>query len=134
MHASVMIIDDEPDIRLYLMTALEDHGFKALTVAENEAMIPALIKNRPDFILLDIMMPKRSGISIYREIRRHPELNRIPVALMSGIEMTSELDDSRNSGDLKDNRSLPSALFIEKPIRILDLIKRIKQSLGIEES
>ena len=134
MHASVMIIDDEPDIRLYLMTALEDHGFKALTVPEHEAVIPALVKNRPDFILLDIMMPKRSGISIYREIRRHPELNRRPVALMSGIEMTSEIDDCRNSSELENNGSLPTALFIEKPIRILDLIKRIKQSLGMEES
>ncbi len=133
MHASVMIIDDEPDIRLYLMTALEDHGFKALTIPENEAVIPAMIKNRPDFILLDIMMPKRSGISIYREIRRHPELNRLPVALMSGIEMTSELEDCRDSDNLKDNGGLPSALFIEKPIRILNLIKLIRQSLGIEE-
>jgi len=59
----VMVVD-EADIRTYLMTVLEDSGYEACTVEEGNAVEEGILKEKPDLIILDIMMPRRSGISI----------------------------------------------------------------------
>ncbi len=80
-----MIIDDEADIRLYLMTALEDNGYETCTIEENEPIHKAVSAKEPDLIVLDIMMPQRSGISMYKELRATAAFKNIPIALISGM-------------------------------------------------
>jgi len=62
---NIMIIDDEQDIRAYLMAAVEDNGYETCTVEDNEEISNCIRENKPDLIVLDIMMPTRSGVSIY---------------------------------------------------------------------
>jgi len=56
-----MIIDDEPDIRIYLAAAAEDNGFEPLTLGAEEPVINIIADKKPDLVVLDIMMPMRSG-------------------------------------------------------------------------
>jgi twitching motility two-component system response regulator PilH len=127
-----MIIDDEEDIRTYLMAVLEDSGFHTCTADEEENIIKALERHRPDLVLLDIMMPRRSGIAIYRDLRTTAGIDYVPVALISGIEKATGFFN----GEFK---VLPGGMdlqppngFIEKPIRVKQLLEVIDNILESE--
>ena len=124
----IMIIDDEPDILDYLMAALEDNGFEVCTVKDDEPADEAVRSCRPDLIILDIMMPRRSGVSIYKELKSTPEFMAIPIAIISG--MMPEKDFENNFQDLVNDKtvSLPDG-FIEKPIQLEELLKLIQKLL-----
>lgn len=125
-----MVIDDEPDIITYLMAALEDRGYLPMTVREEEAVTDAVQKEKPDLIILDIMMPRRSGLSIYKDLRSQKSTREIPVALISGLEsskdmLTDELINLIDNGVI----DAPDG-FIEKPVRLddfLDLVAKLTQ-------
>ena len=121
MPKKVMIIDDEPDIRTYLMAALEDNGYAPCTLDESGAVATLLtaVKNEmPDLIVLDIMMPGRSGISIYKEIKSVPQLKDISVALISGLETSKEMMTTDLIDLIDDGKIEPPDGFIEKPVRL----------------
>ena len=129
MPKNIMIIDDEEDIRTYLEAVLEDSGFDTCTADEEDNIIAALKHHQPDLVLLDIMMPRRSGIAIFRDLRTTAEFSDIPVALISGIEKANAFF----RGDFQimlDGRQLePPNGFVEKPIRVEQLIEVIQQIL-----
>ncbi len=129
MPKRIMVIDDEPDIRIYLMAALEDNGYETCTIEEDEPIHKAVLAKEPDLIVLDIMMPKRSGISIYEELRRTASFKNIPIALISA--MSSEKDFMEEEfKELIDNDTiaLPEG-FIEKPIKLPALMELVEQLL-----
>ena len=125
----IMIIDDEPDVLDYLKAVLEDNGFDTCTIEENEPVDEAIQSYSPDLIILDIMMPRRSGVSIYKELRSTPEFKTIPIAIISG--MMPEKDFKKSFQNLvNDNTiSLPDG-FIEKPIQLKELLELIQKLLN----
>jgi two-component system, OmpR family, phosphate regulon response regulator PhoB len=121
----ITLIDDEPDICTYLCAALEDNGHDVITVDENDSVIQVIQKNQPDLIILDIMMPKRSGISIYRELRSTEMFRKIPILLMSGMSSEKSFLPNGFRRLVNDDKiPLPEG-FIEKPIRLPELINLV---------
>jgi two-component system, OmpR family, phosphate regulon response regulator PhoB len=130
MAKTIMIIEDETDIRDYLMAALEDNGYNTCSIEEHEPVPEAMTLHQPDMVIMDIMMPKRSGISIYKELRRSQEFSGVPVALITGV--TPEIEFMGNGFRLfVDDPSIePPDGFVEKPIALLTLLKLIEKLLN----
>jgi two-component system, OmpR family, phosphate regulon response regulator PhoB len=126
MPRKIMIIDDEPDIRAYLAAAAEDNGFEPLTLGAEETVIKIIADNKPELVVLDIMMPMRSGISIYKEIRTSPSLRHIPIILISGMAGMSEFMKKDFYKLIEDDRIPPPDGFIEKPVKPEDLFRLIE--------
>ena len=82
--AKILIVDDERDIVEYLSMALEDAGFKAAGLADTEGALEWIAAERPDLVLLDVMMPGHTGLSLYRAMREGEATKRIPVVIISG--------------------------------------------------
>ena len=76
---TILVVDDEPDVRQYLAAVLEDAGFNVLTATDGEEALRMIRAERPDFISLDLIMPRKSGHKLLVELRRDKELSRIPV-------------------------------------------------------
>lgn len=129
MPKTIMIIDDEEDIRTYLMAVLEDGGFQTCTVNEEENVVEALQREQPDLVLLDIMMPRRSGISIFRDLRTTTGVEHVPVALISGIEKATGFFNGEIKDLLDGTEVKPPDGFIEKPIQIQQLLKVVETIL-----
>jgi DNA-binding response OmpR family regulator len=125
----IMIVDDEPDILDYLMAVLEDNGYITCTVKNINNILDSITQEKPDLIILDIMMPDRSGLSIYREIQLTSEFKTIPVILISGLSSKNEFIEELLNGN-KDSEQIASPeIFIEKPLQIEKLIKQIASLL-----
>jgi len=85
MSKRVLCVDDDPDIRLFVVTVLEENGYTPLTATNGEEGLEIIKKERPDLVTLDVLMPRQSGIKMYRELRTDDSLKNIPVILLSGI-------------------------------------------------
>ena len=127
MTKTILIIDDEPDIREYLIALLEDHGYITHGVTESESIPEAVIRHRPDLIILHIMMPLRSGFSIYKELRSNSHMARIPIALLSGLSPESDFMETGFLQLLEKESIPPPNRFMEKPIDLEALLTLIQE-------
>ena len=130
---TILVVDDEPNVREYLATVLEDAGFNVVTAGDGEEALQLIGKNPPDFISLDLIMPKKSGHRFLHELRRNKQWSRIPVLIV-----TAHAQDELGRGDLQDlldNRMMSGpGTYLEKPVNPLTYVRSVQRALGIEET
>jgi CheY-like chemotaxis protein len=122
MPHSILIIDDEDDIREVCALSLESvAGWTVVTASSGAQGLARAIEYQPDAILLDVMMPGMDGPSTFRELRKNPATARIPVLLLTAKVQSS---DQRRFADL----GVEAVLF--KPFDPLTLSTQIAGVLG----
>ncbi len=80
---TILVIDDDPDLRDYLRMVLEDHGYRVVTACDGQEGLKCALAERPHLILCDMMMPKMSGFIVLERIKQHPHL-RMPFVMLTG--------------------------------------------------
>jgi CheY-like chemotaxis protein len=130
---TILVVDDEPNVRQYLRIILEDAGFTVVTAADGEEALNIIKQKRPDFISLDLVMPRKSGHKLIYELRKDPALSRIPILIL-----TAHAKDELGQKDLEDlleNRVMSGpGTYLEKPVSPDAYLRAIQRALGIEES
>lgn len=129
MGKKILIIDDEYDARVFCSTVVENLGHQALTAENGEEGIAKIRGEKPQLIILDILMPRESGIRMYREVKTDPQLKNIPIIILSGIAKKTFL---RSLSALEEFASGPlpeSEAYFEKPIEPQELEAVIKNLL-----
>jgi len=121
---TVLVVDDEPDARDYLTTVLEDNGYSASTAKDGSEAIASLETVMPDLVSLDITMPEKSGVSVYRKLREDDRFKDIPVIIITGVS-----DDFKKF--ISNRRQVPPPEgYIAKPVDADDFMKMVKDLLG----
>jgi CheY-like chemotaxis protein len=111
----VMVVDDEPMVRQFVMSVLSSSGYQVLA-AESPAQALGVLDTHPDLdlVVTDVVMPGGNGLDLADAMRtRKPDL---PVLFISGYEPP-------------DGRTVPKAYFLQKPFRIQDLLDRVRTIL-----
>ena len=90
-RGKVVIVDDELDVVTFLETTLVDCGFEIHSANSGEQGLELIRKYSPELVCLDILMPIRTGLFLYRVMRSTPELRQIPVLIISGLEMETDM-------------------------------------------
>jgi len=126
LNKKILIIDDEPDVLKYLTTVLSDFGNLVICAESSQDGWTKMLKDKPDLITLDIMMPGQSGISFYLKAKADDRFAEIPIIILSGIKEAGEFDFRELVPD--PNIPAPEA-FIEKPINVRQFIETIDNIL-----
>ncbi|MCP4198425.1 MAG: response regulator [Proteobacteria bacterium] len=130
---TILVVDDEPNVRNYLKAVLEDAGFNVVTAGDGEVALEIIKNETPDFISLDLIMPRKSGHKLLFELKKDKALSRIPVLIV-----TAHAQDELGEGDLQDildNRIMSGpGIYLEKPIKPMNYVQSIQRALGIEET
>lgn len=130
---TILVVDDEPNVRDYLAQILLDAGFNVVRAGDGGEAMDLIRASPPDFISLDLVMPRKSGHKLLYELRKDRKLSRIPVLIV-----TAHARDELGSGDLKDivdNRVIAGpGVYLEKPVKPLDYVRCVQRALGIEEA
>ncbi|MBI5498824.1 MAG: response regulator [Deltaproteobacteria bacterium] len=126
----ILVVDDEPNVREYLRAILEDAGFRVLVAGDGEEALRLIKSKKPDFISLDLVMPRKSGHRLLYELRRSKELSRIPV-----LVVTAHARDDLGKNDIKDlldNRIMSGpGTYLEKPVNPRTYVDAIRRALGL---
>lgn len=111
----VLVVDDEPALRDLIRAVLEDEGYQVVTAENGRRALELLRQDRPDLVLTDLMMPVMGGHELLRHLRSMPELDRIPVIVMSTARAAVSID--------------AAAAFVPKPFDIDQLLAAIRAVL-----
>ena len=118
---TVMIIEDEADAAELFGEMMRLNGFRVIKMYSSAPAIPMIAQERPDVVILDIMMPDISGLEVLRYMRREPDLSHIPVIVVSAKSMP---------GDIKTGLEAGASLYLTKPVGFLDLKQAVEQVLN----
>jgi DNA-binding response OmpR family regulator len=94
--ASILVVDDDPEIVAMLTTRLGHRGYKISTASDGHQALELAKREQPDIVLLDVMMPGKSGWEVARALKQDPTTQRIKIVMVTAIgeqvnEMTSPL-------------------------------------------
>ena len=121
---TVLVVDDEPDARDYLTTVLEDNGFATVIAKDGSDAIAKLEEATPDLISLDITMPEKSGVSVYRKLKEDERLKSIPVIIITGVS-----DEFQKFISTRRQVPPPDG-YISKPVDADAFIKMVGELIG----
>lgn len=133
MSRKVLIVDDELDMRTFLSTLLATGGYNPIVAGDGLEGIQKAREIKPELIILDIMMPKESGIRMYQQLKTDNDLKHIPVIMLSAIAKKT-FYHSKGLLSVHPGQSLPEPeAFIEKPLEPEELLKLAKTLLSSQQ-
>jgi DNA-binding response OmpR family regulator len=124
MHSeqrTVIVVEDEQDAAEMFAEMMRVSGYRVMKVFGSAQAMTTIAKEKPNAVLLDIMMPDISGLEVLRFMRRDPELIGIPVVIVSAKSLPSDIKAGLDAG---------AALYLTKPVGFHDLTNAIQKVLG----
>lgn len=118
----IIIIDDEPNIANLIKANLNPDKYECISAADGEEGLKKVESEKPDLVVLDILMPKKTGYEVCFEIKNNPITAKIPVIMLT---VKREHRD-RYIGTVL----MKADEYIPKPFDVKDLIKKIEQFIG----
>jgi len=130
MQKSILVADDDRDVVTFVSTVLEKSGYKVISAKNGEEALEKIKANRPDLVILDVLMPKQSGIRLYRELKTDQSLKDIPVVILSGISKRTFLRSQEVLTEFGGEPVPEPEVYIEKPVEADDLAQTVSEVLG----
>lgn len=129
MSKQVLIVDDDPDVRLFNKTVVEESGCTPLEAANGEEGLAILKDQKPDLVILDVLMPRQSGIRLYRELKTDKALKDIPIIILSGIAKKTFLRSQKALTEFGGEAVPEPEVYLEKPVEPEQLAQEIQHML-----
>ena len=123
----ILIVEDELDMRYFLKTLLETSGYSVMIANNGQDGFAMVTADKPDLIILDVMMPKQGGAVMYQKLKHDPDFDAIPVIMLSAVSRTS-FQHFLKMLKLKADGKVPEPqAYVEKPPDPRNLLHLIKQ-------
>lgn len=148
MAKQVLIVDDDQNTLKYLSVVLSEHGYDPVSACDGSEGLEKVEQARPDLIVLDVMMPKKSGFSLFRQLKKDEQYKDIPILMLTGVsgileEMESQKEDSfekpydnlrealkKKIGQMREEGLVKPEMFVDKPVDPDAFIARVQQLIG----
>ena len=119
-NKKILLADDEPQLALAIKIRLQSRGYQVTTASDGRQALDAIAKERPDLVLLDVLMPVMDGYQLYHLLKEQPRTKHVPVIMVTG------------GGDLPDQAlglEAPAYNYVTKPVRVDELLQKIRAVL-----
>ena len=148
MGKRVLVVDDDKNAVKFLSAVLSENGYEPVAAYDGREGLEKVEQNGVDLIVLDVMMPKKTGFVLFKEIKRKDDYKDIPILMLSAVaaslaELDGQEDDTferpydslreslretiqemRKSGDVRPD------MFVDKPVDPDAFIERVRQLIG----
>lgn len=133
--AKVLVVDDDAGIRQAMQLALETAGYEVLTAGSQEEGEAAALANRPDLMIVDVMMPTGTeGFHLVWKLRQADDMavRGVPIIMATGIHQTTKLRfyPEQTDGTYQPGEFLPVQGWLDKPVKAEELLKTIQNVLA----
>jgi len=126
----VLVVDDDVDIRKVVSKLVEKSGYESIEAKNGVEGMGKVREHKPDLIILDMLMPKESGVRMYHELKTEESLKDIPVIVLSAIPKKSFLRSQKVLDEFAGQSVPEPEAYIEKPEEPEELIALMKKILG----
>lgn len=148
MAKKVLIIDDDLSVHKFLTVLLEENGYETECAADGREGFDKVRESKPDLIILDVMMPKKTGFVLFKQLRNEEEFKDLPVLMLTGVAgVLEELDDQSEDTmerpfdnlretlrkaikQMRDEGLIKPDMFVDKPVEPEAFIERVKALIG----
>ena len=120
-HPTILVVDDDVDLSGIIRLILTSAGFDTYVANSGQEALDWLAGNRPDLVLLDLMMPDSTGFTILRKMRANEPTKQLPVVVLTAKADQETRDETRSMG---------ADEFLTKPINANSLIDHVKRALA----
>jgi DNA-binding response OmpR family regulator len=120
MGKKVLLVDDEPRLLLLVKSRLVASGYEVITAADGEEALAKIASEKPDLVILDVMMPKLDGLQVCEQIKNNEALAKIPVIILSAKNQQDTIMEAMKVG---------ADGYMIKPFRPEALLKEVKKFL-----
>jgi CheY-like chemotaxis protein len=117
---SVLVVDDDPEIRKLLATAMERMGFDVTQASDGRTAIKKLGERRPTLLCIDLMLPESSGYDVCEHVQKSPTLNGLPIVMVSARTMPEDRAQAEELG---------VRAYLAKPFTQTELKQAVSQAL-----
>lgn len=121
----ILIVDDEPQIHIVLEKLLTKEGYRVQSALSAEEAYQSVLKERPDLILLDVMMPKISGIEVCNKLKSDPNTKDILILILSARDQQADRIEGLTHG---------ADDYVSKPFHLRSLVRKIEHMLAKDKS
>lgn len=115
---TIIVVEDEADAAEMFAEMMRVSGFRVLKATSSAPAMSMIAREKPDAVILDIMMPDISGLEVLRFMRRDPGLSHIPVVVVSAKSMPADIKTGIEAG---------AAIYLTKPVGFLDLKEAVEK-------
>jgi len=122
----VLFVEDEEMLQKTLGDVLSKEGYKVISALTGDQGLRLAKKEKPDLILLDLILPKLSGLEVLAELKKKPETKKIPVIVLTQIDNPFEIGKALELG--------ANAYLVKVSYDFKEIIEKIKKILGGDES
>ena len=120
MAKRILIVEDENELARALQIRLEKAGFVTILASDGEEGLEKAKEEKPDLIILDIILPKRDGYSVCRKLKLDKEMSHIPIIMLSVKAQRHEIEEGYKNG---------ASFYITKPFEIQTLLSQVEALL-----
>ena len=148
MAKQVLIVDDDQNTVKYLSVLLSEHGYDSVPAYDGSEGLQKITQAKPDLIVLDVMMPKKSGLVLFQQLKKDEQYRDIPVLMLTGI--SGVLEDMENHKDetfekpydslrealgktirmLREGGLIRPEMFVDKPVDPDAFIAKVQELIG----
>jgi DNA-binding response OmpR family regulator len=121
MVKKILVVDDEPAIVKMLESRLRNRGYEVTVASDGKSCLKKAIEERPDLILLDIVMPELNGFEVTKRLKQNANTKDIPVIMLTVLAERSDVSKGLEEG---------ARCFITKPFNAADLLLEIDAALS----
>ena len=121
MAYKILIADDEPNILISLEYLMRREGFVVSVARDGQEAIDAIVREHPDLVLLDVMMPKKTGLEVCQELRAHADLHDVLVLMLTA---------KGRETDVAKGMAMGANAYVTKPFSTRDLVARVRELLA----
>ncbi len=125
MTKTILVVDDQPHIVRLIQVNLEKEGFRVVTAADGVEGMLRVRETRPDLVILDVIMPRKDGFEVLREIKADPELTETPVIMLTVKTHNADIVEGLKEG---------AELYLPKPFHPKELVSLVKRVIEAAEA
>jgi DNA-binding response OmpR family regulator len=120
--AKILIVEDDSALRDIYSTRFTAEGFNVVTASDGEMALTVAVKEKPDLIVLDVMMPKISGFDVLDILRATPETKDCKIVMMTALSQESDIERGKALG--------VDEYLVKSQVTLTDAVERVKQVLA----
>ena len=148
MAKQILVIDDDENIRRFISLLLTENGYDAATACDGAEGLQMVTQAKPDLIVLDVMMPKKTGLTLFKQLKRDDQYKDVPILMLTGVtgvieEMETHKDETfehpfdnlrealkKSIRELRDEGLVKPEMFVDKPVDPDSFVERVRQLIG----